>query len=200
MAAAAFAVYLLFGSLACCWRGWLQYRRTGDHGFRGITGPILSIERLGASLLVLGAFAGLLALVTSLGASAPCRLCLPAPVRVGGLALMVLGAALALVAQIDMGASWRVGVDPAEATGLVTAGLFRWVRNPIFAATLAVFLGLLLAVPHVLAGVAFIATIAGIELHVRTVEEPYLIRVHGERYLAYARRVGRFVPRLGRMK
>jgi protein-S-isoprenylcysteine O-methyltransferase Ste14 len=34
---------------------------------------------------------------------------------------------------------------------------------------------------------------------VRLVEEPYLERVHGEAYRAYAERTGRFVPRIGRV-
>jgi protein-S-isoprenylcysteine O-methyltransferase Ste14 len=38
-----------------------------------------------------------------------------------------------------------------------------------------------------------------LELQVRVVEEPYLRRVHGHAFAEYARRVGRFVPGLGRM-
>jgi hypothetical protein len=33
---------------------------------------------------------------------------------------------------------------------------------------------------------------------VRCVEEPYLIRVHGDAYRSYARAVGRFLPGIGR--
>lgn len=122
---------------------------------------------------------------------------MPTPVRVSGLTLMVLGVLLALVAQLEMGPSWRVGVGATETTELVTTGLFRWVRNPIFAAMLAVFLGLALTVPSLLAVVGLIASFVGIELQVRDVEEPYLMRVHGARYRSYAQRVGRFVPGLG---
>jgi protein-S-isoprenylcysteine O-methyltransferase Ste14 len=39
--------------------------------------------------------------------------------------------------------------------------------------------------------------VVAIELQVRFVEEPYLVRTHGESYRAYCRRVGRFVPGLG---
>jgi hypothetical protein len=35
---------------------------------------------------------------------------------------------------IDMGDSWRIGVDPSETTTLVRTGVFGWVRNPIFTA------------------------------------------------------------------
>ena len=197
----AFVIYLCFALLAFVGRAWLQYHQTGDHGFRGFSGRIGSAEWFGGVLLTLGAFASLLALVAELGDSAPrFRLFLPTAARLGGLALMVLGAMFTLVAQVEMGSSWRVGVDSTEATELVTTGLFRWVRNPIFAAMLLVFLGLVLAVPNLIAFFGLVASLAGIELQVRGVEEPYLTRIHGERYLSYAQRVGRFVPGLGRIK
>lgn len=199
MTGTALAIYVLFALLAFVGRGWLQYRRTGDHGIRGFSGRAGSIEWFGGAFLTLGAFADLLALVADLEGSASRFRFVPAPVRLGGLALMGLGVVLALAAQMDMGSSWRVGVQSTETTELVTTGLFRWVRNPIFAAMLMVLLGLLLTVPNVIACVALVASLVGIELHVRRVEEPYLVRVHGERYLSYAQRVGRFVPGLGRI-
>ncbi len=196
----ALTIYVLFALLAFVWRGWRQYRRTGDHGFRGVSGRIGSIEWWGAGLLTAGACAGLVALVVELGdGGTRFTFVLPVAARVGGLALMVLGSVFTLVAQVEMGSSWRVGVDSSEITDLITTGPFRWVRNPIFAAMLVVLVGLLLTAPNIIACFALVASLAGIELHVRVVEEPYLIRVHGERYLSYARRVGRFVPGLGRI-
>ena len=46
------------------------------------------------------------------------------------------GLAATLYAQLDMGESWRVGVDTSETTTLVRSGSFRLIRNPIFAAML----------------------------------------------------------------
>jgi protein-S-isoprenylcysteine O-methyltransferase Ste14 len=40
--------------------------------------------------------------------------------------------------------------------------------------------------------------IAGIQIQVRAVEEPYLTRTHGTTYTAYTHRAGRFLPRTGR--
>jgi protein-S-isoprenylcysteine O-methyltransferase Ste14 len=39
-----------------------------------------------------------------------------------------------------------------------------------------------------------------IQIQVRLVEEPYLLRVHGDAYRRYAARTGRFVPGLGRLR
>ena len=33
-----------------------------------------------------------------------------------------------------MGRSWRMGIDPAEKTSLVTRGPYRWMRHPIYRA------------------------------------------------------------------
>jgi len=199
MTATALAIFLVFTFLASAWRGWRQYRRTGDHGFRGFSGPVGSVAWFAGAFLITGWLSALLAFLIDLwtGVSS-LGVVLPAEVRVVGLALMATAAAVVLIGQRDMEDSWRIGVDRTETTELITTGLFRWVRNPIFAAMAVVLLGLVLTVPNLITCVAFVATLIGIELQVRKVEEPYLQRVHGERYRAYARRVGRFVPGLGR--
>lgn len=69
--------------------------------------------------------------------------------HVAGVVLFAFGLATTLWAQIVMGDSWRVGVDPVERTDLVTDGPFGLVRNPIFAGMLPTSLGLALLVPNV---------------------------------------------------
>ena len=72
------------------------------------------------------------------------------------------------------------------------------MRNPIFASMIPTSLGLALLVPNAPAVVAFAALV--LELQVRLVEEPYLLRTHGDRYVEYASRVGRFFPAVGRLR
>ena len=200
MAGAALAMYVLFALFAFGGRAWLQFRRTGDHGFRGLSGPLLSSAGVGGFLLFAGGLAALLApLAEPLGRGQIAAASLPASARAAGLALMALGILFTLIAQLQMGAAWRVGVDPSETTDLVTTGLFAWVRNPIYAAMLCMLVGLLLAVPNLLAAAALCVVFVGLELHVRAVEEPHLLHHHRERFQAYARRVGRFVPGIGRI-
>ncbi len=121
-------------------------------------------------------------------------------VRWLGVALIVAGTALTLGAQATMGDSWRGDVDPDVTTPLVTGGPFRYVRNPIFSGTATVVLGLALMVPNVLALAMVLVVLTGLEIQVRLVEEPYLIRVHGDAYRRYAARTGRFLPGIGRLK
>jgi protein-S-isoprenylcysteine O-methyltransferase Ste14 len=60
--------------------------------------------------------------------------------------------------------------------------------------------GILLLTPNVVALVGFAGLFVALEIQTRLVEEPYLLRTHGESYATYARRVGRFVPGLGRLR
>lgn len=86
-------------------------------------------------------------------------------------------------------------IDPPKT--LVVAGLYRWVRNPMYVGVLAAILGqtLLLRSLSLLeyAGWVFL----GFFLFVVLYEEPSLARRFGESYAAYRRAVPRFVPRLG---
>ena len=67
----------------------------------------------------------------------------------------------------------------------------------IFSAMLLASGGLALLVPNFLALAAFVAILIAIEIQVRTVEEPYLLRTQGAAYARYGAEVGRFLPRIG---
>lgn len=201
MALAALGLFALYLALAFGARIVLQLRRTGSSGVKGISGRPGSAEWAGGALFVLAFGLGLAAPVLDLpGVIEPVAFLGGLIFRVLGFAMFALGLAGTLIAQLAMGDSWRIGVDESERTELVTSGPFAVVRNPIFAAMIPTFLGLALLVPNVAALAAFLALVAALELQVRFVEEPYLIRTHGERYLAYASRVGRFMPGIGKLK
>ncbi|WP_338600594.1 isoprenylcysteine carboxylmethyltransferase family protein [Saccharopolyspora sp. SCSIO 74807] len=116
-----------------------------------------------------------------------------------GLVMAVIGIAATLAAQQNMGHSWRVGVDHAETTTLVTSGAFALVRNPVFTAMITTGAGLALLAPNPLEVTALAALVLAIEIQVRVVEEPYLLATHGHAYRNYATRAGRFLPGLGRL-
>ncbi|MDQ3800066.1 MAG: DUF1295 domain-containing protein, partial [Acidobacteriota bacterium] len=64
-----------------------------------------------------------------------------APVKSVGLALLVLSLVWTAIAQIQMGKSWRIGIDRENRTGLVQSGLFKISRNPIFLGMRVALLG-----------------------------------------------------------
>ena len=197
----ALALYAVFLLLAFGWRTWLQVRNTGSSGFHGISGRPGSAEWLGGVLFVVAICLGVLAPVLAIaGIVGPVDALDRALIHAIGITLAVLGILGTLIAQTAMGASWRIGVDPAEETALVTAGPFALVRNPIFAAMLPASLGLALLVPSIVSIAGALALLTAVELQVRVVEEPYLLAAHGDRYAGYAERVGRFVPGVGRLQ
>lgn len=198
MAQLSLALYLVYLALAFGLRGWLQWRSTGDAGFRFGAFSASPAERAGGVLFVLALLLGLAAPVLELTGTLRACEALRAPVL--GALLALAGTAGTLHAQLEMGASWRVGVDPNEHTALRTDGPFRWVRNPIFSWMILTAAGLALLVPNAasLAGLAALAV--GLELQVRFVEEPHLLRSHGAAYADWAARTGRFLSGVGRLR
>ena len=120
-------------------------------------------------------------------------------IQITGAVIAVLGIAATVYAQLDMGDSWRIGVDKSETTTLVRTGVFGWVRNPIFTAMMTFGLGIALMTPNLVAVAGFVLLVITIELQVRAVEEPYLVTKHGDAYRDYLAKVGRFVPGVGRL-
>lgn len=198
MAVLALVLYAALATITVGVRVVVQLRRTGSTGLHGLPPDAGPLEWIAGGLLVAGvAMVALGLTLTALGALEPIAGLDGDGGNALGVVLAVAGIVLTFGAQLAMGDSWRVGVDPEERTELVTAGPFALVRNPIYSAMLPTIFGLVLIVPDVLTIAGFAVLVVGLELQVRLVEEPYLQRAHGAAYAAYAARVGRFVPRLG---
>jgi protein-S-isoprenylcysteine O-methyltransferase Ste14 len=192
---------LLYGLLAFGVRMAVQVRRTGSTGFKGMHETSGSLERIGGLLFGIAAtlcFTGpVLELANTLDSVGVLDGDLA---KALGVVLACLGIAITVIAQFAMGDAWRVGVDPSEQTEMVTHGPFSVVRNPIFAAMIPAFVGIALLAPNVLTLAGTVLLIVALEMQTRLIEEPYLARIHGERYAIYAARVGRFVPGIGRLR
>lgn len=178
----------------------IQLRRTGKSGLIGLREGAGAAD-WGSGILFVGGMAlGALSPVLVLGDHLDPIDALDVDLlHVIGVVLTVAGGLAVFAAQLGMGASWRIGVRDEERTALVTRGWFALCRNPIYTSMIVGWLGVALLVPTWL-GFAAVAVIAlGLEIQVRFVEEPYLIRTHGDEYRAYASRVGRFLPSVGRL-
>lgn len=198
MPVVALVLFVVFGALGFGWRSWEQRRRTGSTGFRGISGRPGSMEWCaGVSFIVSMAAAAFAPILQLVGVVAPLAPLDYAWIHITGAMIAVVGIAATIYAQLDMGDSWRIGVDPNETTTLVRRGVFGWVRNPIFTAMVVFGLGIALVTPNVVALVGFALLVVTIELQVRVVEEPHLLTVHGDAYRDYLANVGRFVPGVG---
>jgi protein-S-isoprenylcysteine O-methyltransferase Ste14 len=201
MAAAAIVLYGVSLTVTFGVRVAVQLRRTGSTGLHGLPPGAGPLEWIAGGMFIAGLLMGGAApILALLGILEPIPALDGAVGHAVGLVLAVGGICLTFAAQLAMGDSWRVGVDPEERTDLVTDGPFGLVRNPIYSAMLPTVLGLVLMVPSTLAIAAIAALFAALELQVRLVEEPYLLRAHGASYTDYAARVGRFVPGVGQLR
>lgn len=197
MTVLALMLYVAFATVAFGWRTWVQWRQTGDTGLRlhAEPGTTQWWAKLG---FVAALVAGFAAPIAGLAGLDPIPLLDNPTVQMLGLSLAAVGIAATTAAQVRMGASWRIGVDPDERTGLVTDGMFALVRNPIFTAMLVTALGLTLMVGNVISLTGLAALFVALEVQVRLVEEPYLRTVHGRNYERDTAVAGRFLPGLGR--
>jgi protein-S-isoprenylcysteine O-methyltransferase Ste14 len=177
----------------------VQLRTTGETGLIGLRGGAGLLDWLSGVLFVGGMAMGVASLTLVLADSLNTIDALNStPINVIGIVLAAAGGSAVFLAQLGMGASWRIGVSDDQNTDLVTTGWFSVVRNPIYSAMIVGWTGFALIVPTWLS-VAAVAVIAvGLELQVRAVEEPFLARTHGDAYRAYTSRVGRFLPGVGR--
>lgn len=114
-----------------------------------------------------------------------------------GIALILFGTLFFAAAQLNLGASWRIGIDPYAAPGIVSSGLYRLSRHPIYLGFLTVFTGYAAMLPTPLSIVLLVCAYALFRGQANA-EEAYMLRTYGEPYRAYARQVGRFLPGLGR--
>lgn len=96
------------------------------------------------------------------------------------------------IAQVQMSASFRMGVDPSEKTALVRHGLFSRSRNPIYVGILAAVAGFFLMAPNALSFGLTITAIVGIPVQVR-LEEEYLLSKHSDAYREYQSAVRRWI-------
>ena len=113
-------------------------------------------------------------------------------VRSTGFTLLLVSLMWTVVAQAQMGNSWRIGIDTEHMTELVQTGVFRLSRNPIFVGMIVTLLGLFLMIPNVGTLITLLVGIILIGIQVR-LEEEYLTRLHGHEYLEYRRRVRRWL-------
>ncbi len=118
------------------------------------------------------------------------------PVSWLGLVLIVPGVALYLWCLWNFATVGRGTPGPWDPTErVVAAGPYRWVRNPMYLAVLAVILGQAVLF-NSLALVAYAAVVAVIvHTFVVVYEEPTLAEQFGESYISYRERVERWLPR-----
>ena len=191
-------IAVLFG-LGIGVRGWRHRRRYGSDVLRAALQ-----RRPGTKAWLVGQLTGvgfglltLAAVLTVSGTVVAPRGLRSTGADVAGAVVFTAGFLLSQRAASEMDEWWRVSVDPSERVRLVTSGTFSAVRNPIYVGLMVAMLGIVVLVPTPAAAAGWLTLVLSLELQVRVLEEPYL-RGLDEQRDAYAERVGRFVPGVGR--
>jgi protein-S-isoprenylcysteine O-methyltransferase Ste14 len=120
----------------------------------------------------------------------------PGPIRLVGVIVGLAGAAALVRCFADFVAARGTPAPVAPTETLVVAGLYRYVRNPMYVAILSVVLGQALwwgSAWLLLYGVLAWVVPA---TFVRFYEEPTLRRQFGDEYTAYREAVPAWIPRL----
>lgn len=114
------------------------------------------------------------------------------PVKIAGWFGLSIAILWTVVAQAQMGRSWRIGIDTNHTTALVTSGLFGWSRNPIFLAMRVCLLSLVLIRPNAVTLALWLVGDVIMQVQVR-LEEAFLQEQHGESYRSYSGRTRRWI-------
>jgi protein-S-isoprenylcysteine O-methyltransferase Ste14 len=109
-----------------------------------------------------------------------------------GIGLLLLSLGWTILAQIQMGNSWRIGIDEEKKTVLVQTGLFRYSRNPIFLGMIVTLVGVFLTISNALTLLFLALGFVLMQIQVR-LEEEFLSRLHGTQYDKFRLAVRRWI-------
>lgn len=119
---------------------------------------------------------------------------IPSPAPIMGSLIIAAGIGLAILSQIRMGKSWRIGIpeEKEDEQTLVTTGLYAYSRNPIYVGIMLFLIGCVITVPGPLSLIAFGLSAAIIPAIIAR-EEAFLIEQFGDAYRTYCSRVRRWL-------
>jgi protein-S-isoprenylcysteine O-methyltransferase Ste14 len=96
----------------------------------------------------------------------------------------------------DLGTNWSVTLEVREKHQLVTEGIYRTVRHPMYSAFLLYSLGQALVVPNWIAGPSYGVAMALLFAFRVGPEERMMLEEFGKDYEAYKGRTKRLIPRV----
>jgi len=190
----ALILIVLFLVLSVFLRVGIQWYRTNDFGLRAarLDAPLIEILP-GIAFVLSFCVAFVVCFLGTFNRLTP-LIELPILIRVFLFLIGLIGIAITVVSQNQMGDSWRIGVNKKETTDLKIHGLYARSRNPIYFGILLLWVGLCGTFIQPILILSAITCWVSIELIVRTTEEPYLQKVHGELFIKYVSRTNRYIP------
>jgi protein-S-isoprenylcysteine O-methyltransferase Ste14 len=117
----------------------------------------------------------------------------PAPM-VAGVVCLTVGLWLFARSHADLGTNWSITLEVREKHQLVTQGIYRHIRHPMYLALLVYGMGQALVVPNWIAGPSYAVAMALLFALRFTREERMMLEEFGSDYDAYMRHTKRLVP------
>jgi protein-S-isoprenylcysteine O-methyltransferase Ste14 len=121
---------------------------------------------------------------------------LPVPVRLGGVGMLALSLRLFQRAHSDLGLNWSISLQIGQAHSLVTHGVYRHIRHPMYASLWLWALAQAMLLQNWIAGFAMSAAMIPLVLYRVPREERMMRNYFGEDYRSYEGKTNRFIPRV----
>jgi protein-S-isoprenylcysteine O-methyltransferase Ste14 len=112
-----------------------------------------------------------------------------------GAGIMAAGLWLFWRSHTDLGQNWSVTLEVRKGHTIITRGVYRWIRHPMYASIWLFSLAQGLLLENWLAGWSALVTFAALYFVRAPREEQMMCDVFGEDYRDYMRRTGRLFPR-----
>jgi protein-S-isoprenylcysteine O-methyltransferase Ste14 len=113
---------------------------------------------------------------------------------VAGAACLAAGLWCLYKSHADLGANWSVTLEVREKQQLVTHGIYRHVRHPMYLALMLYSSGLALVLPNWVAGPSYLVAVALLVSLRLGPEERMMLDVFGNNYASYMARTKRLIP------
>ena len=113
-----------------------------------------------------------------------------------GIVCLAVGLWLFARSHADLGTNWSITLEVREKHQLVTQGIYRALRHPMYSALLLYSLGQALVVPNWVAGPSYVVAMSLLFAFRLGPEERMMLDEFGTEYEAYMMRTKRLVPRI----
>jgi protein-S-isoprenylcysteine O-methyltransferase Ste14 len=167
------------------------------HGQRSRSVKVVK-SRKGALEIALLALAWLGFFVPLIWVASPAFSFAEYPLRAGPLAAgvlcVVVGLWLFYRSHADLGTNWSITLEVREQHRLITDGVYRRVRHPMYTALLVYSVGQALVIPNWVAGPSYLIAFGILFAFRVRAEERMMLDQFGDQYAAYMARTERLLP------
>lgn len=117
-------------------------------------------------------------------------------VEVAGLSFIGLGLLLLRKSKLDLGSSYAPLAQPKKPQQLVVAGVYNYIRNPIYVANLLLITGLVFLSEFHIVTILVLISMSLLYWYTISLEEKVLVARFKDKYLIYRANTGCLFPRL----